>query len=312
MKTIRFYLVFLLGLSMCSTAIAARADIVAIVEAAISDPENDEAFNAYLDTLPKVSNPLQKSTVFYLVEGDMPFTEKQVRAYLRSKSSAPVMVGHDNSELLVHIENGKQAFWEPEARTLRYAVMRASFPSQDRYDKVIADIVAASGDWVDACPDCGLQFVHKPEFDSVDDPLGYIEALNSDELRFVVFYSDVTSAEPANAYIARAFFPSTPRHLRSVIVDSSYFGLESRGSRFTGSGVMRHELGHVLGYRHEHIQGIPGCRSEGTSWRPLTPYDGKSVMHYNCGPSADRGDLILTNLDKDGHRKLYGPQQPSR
>src|SRR5687768_4292964 len=112
MKTIRFYLGFLLGLSMCLTAIAAQADVLATVEAAVSDPENDEAFTAYLGTLPKVSNPLQKNTVFYLVEGDMPFTEKQVRAYLRSRSNAPVIIGRDNSELLVHLENGRVAFWE--------------------------------------------------------------------------------------------------------------------------------------------------------------------------------------------------------
>jgi len=104
---------------------ADRAQTLAAVRAAIADPDNEETFKKYLALLPKVQNPLAKGIAFYLVEGDMPMTEKRVRDYLRSKSSAPVAAGQDNPELLVNVEGGKPTYWEkPEQRTLKYAVMR--------------------------------------------------------------------------------------------------------------------------------------------------------------------------------------------
>jgi len=283
---------------------ADRAQTLAAVRAAIADPDNEETFKKYLALLPKVQNPLAKGIAFYLVEGDMPMTEKRVRDYLQSKSSAPVGAGQDNPELLVNVEGGKPTYWEkPEQRTLKYAVMRASFRDQAKYDMVVQDMAAASGEWVNTCADCGLKFVHTPQFDKVDDPLTYVAHLQSDDIRFVVIFSDVTGADPANSYIARAFFPGGPAHLQSIILDSTYFN--QVGRPFTRVGVLRHELGHVLGYRHEHIRDEAGCWLEGGEWKPLTPYDGKSVMHYPCGAAAARGDLVLSDLDKVGHRKQY-------
>jgi hypothetical protein len=287
----------------------ARADqsaVLSVTDAAIADPDNDAAFKSFLKTLPKVNNPLAPGTDFYLVEGDMPMIERQVRAYLRSKSVGTVSTVADNPELLVHTERGKSVYWDTVAsRTLRYSIMRASFPDQAKYDKVVRDMTLATNAWAAACPACRLTFARQAQLDTLDDPLGYIPELKSDSIRFVVFYSDVSAASPENSYIARAFFPNTPAELRSVILDSSYFAQNGTTSRFTGPGVLRHELGHVLGYRHEHIRGIPGCYMEDNNWRPLTPYDGRSVMHYPCGPSAARGDLVLTPLDVAGHRRLY-------
>lgn len=78
---------------------------------------------------------------------------------------------------------------------------------------------------------------------------------------------------------------------------------------FDKTGVLRHELGHVLGYRHEHIGNVPGCNTEGVSWERLTPYTPNSVMHYFCG-GAGSFDLSLRDLDKAGHRCLYLTGKP--
>jgi hypothetical protein len=311
MYLIKLGAIAIIFLQLASAAKATdRAAVLQAYKAAVADVDDDAAVKRFLAVLPKVKNPLAKGVDFFLVEGDIPMTEKQVRTYLRSKSSGPVIAGEDNPELIVNVEGGKATYWaDPAKRTLRYAVMRASFPDNAKFQLALADMAAASGEWVAACPTCGLKFEHVPELDIIADPLEYVDALTKDTIRFVVIFSDVSGANPNDGYIARAFFPDSPAHLRSIILDKSYFDQVPPQSKFTRVGVLRHELGHVLGYRHEHIRGEAGCWSEGGQWKPLTPYDGKSVMHYPCGAASARGDLVLSETDKAGHRNQYRPSR---
>jgi len=72
--------------------------------------------------------------------------------------------------------------------------------------------------------------------------------------------------------------------------------------------VLRHELGHVLGWRHEQIRSeAPAiCPDEDTANTvDLTQYDPQSVMHYFCGGVGSR-DLAITDVDKIGSQKVYG------
>lgn len=59
-------------------------------------------------------------------------------------------------------------------------------------------------------------------------------------------------------YLASAFFPSTKDQFRRLLVDCTSFG---NINPWTLSGVMRHELGHTLGFRHEHTR--PEARRTG-------------------------------------------------
>ena len=91
---------------------------------------------------------------------------------------------------------------------------------------------------------------------------------------------------------------------RRVLVDPTFFT-----TSFDQVGVLRHELGHVLGFRHEHIRGeAPDvCPDESqTGTVDLTEYDPQSVMHYLCGSMGNK-ELRITALDKVGSRKVYGP-----
>lgn len=113
----------------------------------------------------------------------------------------------------------------------------------------------------------------------------------------------VFSVEPVQTsqYIARAFFPSTPDRQQNVLVDDSIW---SSGS-WTPTNIIGHELGHVLGFRHEHTRPEAGTCFEDTNWRPLTPYDSSSVMHYpQCNGTSD--DLSMTSVDVAGVVALYG------
>ncbi len=113
----------------------------------------------------------------------------------------------------------------------------------------------------------------------------------------------VFSVEPTNdpSIYARAFFPSTSDKKQNVLVNA---GLTFNGD-FQPANILGHELGHTLGFRHEHTRPESGTCFENTSWRALTAYDENSIMHYpNCngGPGA----LTWSNLDAAGTAALYG------
>src|SRR4029434_3054155 len=72
---------------------------------------------------------------------------------------------------------------------------------------------------------------------------------------------------------------------------------------------MQHELGHVLGFRHEHIripQSDADCRDGGYgNFRQSTPYDSLSVMIYDfCGGIVKRPRISA--YDAYGACVLYG------
>lgn len=113
----------------------------------------------------------------------------------------------------------------------------------------------------------------------------------------------VFSVEPVQTtqYIARAFFPSSPKSQRNVLVDDSIW---TSGS-WTPGNVLGHELGHVLGFRHEHTRPESGTCFEDNNWRPLTAYDSASIMHYpQCNGSSS--NLTFQASDATGVRALYG------
>ena len=106
-------------------------------------------------------------------------------------------------------------------------------------------------------------------------------------------------------FIASAFFPNDPPDRRRILIDPSYFDPQLG---FDQVGVLRHELGHVLGFRHEHIRSgaPPDCPDEDvTGTLDLTQYDPKSVMHYFCGDLGSK-TLEITDVDRIGAQRVYG------
>ena len=73
----------------------------------------------------------------------------------------------------------------------------------------------------------------------------------------------------------------------------------------TMTGILRHELGHTLGFRHEHTRPEAGTCFEDNNWRALTTYDSASVMHYpQCNGTGD-WTLTLTTRDAQGAASVY-------
>ena len=77
-------------------------------------------------------------------------------------------------------------------------------------------------------------------------------------------------------FAARAFFPSYPEKKRVLKVKAFYL----RHHESEINRLMIHELGHILGFRHEHIHAEQGgtCLEANQNFESMTDYDPLSVM----------------------------------
>jgi serralysin len=193
-------------------------------------------------------------------------------------------VGTTSGGLAVYYSGGDIKWSATQARNLTYCVSSSSFGGN--YSKVVSAMNSATAAWEATA---NVNFVHSSSYDS-----------NCTASQSAVIF-DVRQVS-GQSYTARAFFPNSSRSGRNVLVDSSAFG--NLGA-WTLTGVLRHELGHTLGFRHEHTRlSSTGCY-EDAAWRGLTNYDSSSVMHYPQCKGTQTGDLVLTSSDKSGARALY-------
>lgn len=229
----------------------------------------------------------------YIVNGDTPIlNEKLLQEFFetRIKESSTSREGV-RTKLTVHQVNGQDAVWNSvEKRQLTYCVSK-TFGTN--YEKMKSDMEAAGNAW---------EAVAAVDFIYVGGEDDSCTASNQN----VVF--DVRPVNVNGQYLARAFFPNEQRSSRNVLVDNSSFQLDPNG-KLSLRGILRHELGHTIGFRHEHTRPDSGKCFEDNNWRPLTSYDAFSVMHYpQCNGKGDWA-LSLTNIDNNGAACLYGPAQ---
>jgi hypothetical protein len=233
----------------------------------------------------KASLPRDPRDGAYLVDGNTRVQgDDALRAYYAEHSQPDALIVNKR-------DDGSDDRWgDAQKLNLTYCVSPAF---GDRYRDVVTAMRSAASDWAQAA---AVRFVYHGEED------GECTAANGNVLFEVVPAYDTH-------YNAKSFFPSlAERGEHQLFVD---LGNVERAAPKTLTGVLRHELGHVLGFRHEHVrpEGNGQC-TEGPDWRALTPYDPDSVMHYNAESrcrGANEGDYELSPLDRAGAASLYGP-----
>ena len=235
----------------------------------------------------------EPDTGMYVIDGDqLVETEADMQAlydnFLQSISDAKLHeegLAEIQQGLAIYNVSGQDIKWSAsQALNLTYCVSQSSFGS--RYNAVVTALDSATGAWEAAAK---VNFVHVAAED------GKCTSRNNN----VVFNVRQVST---SQYLARSFFPNSSRRGREILVSTSSFG---NISPWTLAGVFRHELGHTIGFRHEHTRPEAGTCFEDNNWRALTAYDSSSVMHYPQCNGTQNGDLVLTNLDKSGAASVY-------
>ncbi len=233
-----------------------------------------------------------EGTKYFLAEGDLLLTQKDLERYAHRRAqdeedSGSVIKGEPLKAMVD--ESGRLIRWQP-GLVLTYGVLKSTLTPPDRHNLVVNCMEQATSAWEAVC---GIRFQHLPAYGNgtpagMPPPLFWVRGFNA-----------------GGRFIAAAFFPDWPAERRVVVIDPSFF---SPTLSFDRVGVLRHELGHVLGFRHEHIDSgaPPECPGE-DPFRvvDLTQYDPKSVMHYFCGGVGSK-TLELTDKDKAGAVDLYG------
>jgi hypothetical protein len=241
---------------------------------------------------------------YFLAEGDTLLDIDQLEIYANARQKeievraaraaadaagfGTARIGSQAQALIAMTQGGKIVRWKP-GTVLSYRVAKGTFADDDKYNMVVKNMKAATKEWMDTC---GVEFEHMAELDAQAGvgPAGALFA--------------VREIDAGGSFIASAFFPNDPKDRRRVLIDPSYYSTD-----FDKIGVLRHELGHVLGWRHEHIShdAPSACPDEDDfDTTKLSQYDPKSVMHYFCGGVGSK-ELKISDVDRTGSVQVYGP-----
>lgn len=170
------------------------------------------------------------------IDGDTPVATEEEMQELYAEYLAEFEAAEAGHRLIVDTLKHKRNVWSRQrARNLTYCIDRASFGAY--YPQIVQAMNVAAGDWESAA---NVNFIHEAAHD--DNCTKRNDA--------VVFHVRMVSAP--RDFFAYAFWPSQDRPQRRVVfhVDAFNYQLTQPETIF---GITRHELGHTLGFRHEHI-----------------------------------------------------------
>ncbi|XXX79797.1 hypothetical protein WMF30_13590 [Sorangium sp. So ce134] len=243
---------------------------------------------------------------FYMVDWDIPIRSEErlwnyyQQTYLDEEvGSAAQQTYHDEKigstaqPLIVWQYGGADDVWSrQEAANLTYCVS-TSFAD---YPRAVEEMRKATSDWMSVI---NVRFTHVSSEDS--------NCTNANT-------NVVIPVRPWSSDGACAFVPHDPDGacVEDTLVinysDVDTYPVVLGTPNVTTLGVLRHELGHVLGFHHEFLRSPSSVNGDtGSSWRAVTDYDTYSVMHYPHHPDgADDSDLSLTNKDDAGSMSVYG------
>lgn len=264
----------------------------------------------------------------YLVEGDMVMNRELLDSYLdeinkkkanaqiysQSTTNVPPNVnglyvfsirerapGSDGALIEMKDSTGKPVRW-PSGSIITYTIDKSSFVddkkalSPENYQMVVENFTQATTDWQSIC---GIKFRYVSELDSAvsgKKPSEIVDPVTKTAIGFVV------RQEGVSPFVAMANYPNSSE--RFVKVDPKYYT-----TSLNKIGAFRHEIGHILGFMHEHDRCPPAPLPRNAI--SITDYDSSSVMHYSerCS-TPQKSNYIFSETDKIGAVSVYGVAPP--
>jgi len=231
----------------------------------------------------------------HLIEGDILTTDLGLvaRAYAEAVAAfgdgAPSRPSFRST--LACLDDRRDNVWNVREK-LALTWCWGEFTSPALFDAVEPAVLEAMQRWESATD---VNFIHRADLDGAA-----CDPLTGD----VLF--DIRQGAPPG-FLAAAFFPDEPAQGRSFRLNAS--------AATTDQGIVHvclHELGHVLGYWHEHARPPADdsavCLLTGgapSQWRGVTSPDEASVMGYPFCPGIDEAEQVLSPRDRDGARYTY-------
>lgn len=226
----------------------------------------------------------------FLTEGDLILSDSGLIEHLNMYDHLQNFSYIDKEYITVRVHRGRRLLLD-EPKEVTYAIERASFPENAIYTRVKLSIAAAADQWNSVC---GVQFKYKPDWD-----LRLTPKQHPDGLFFVVRYANVQGD-----FVASSFYPHYKKIDRVIVVNHHY-----ATAKYDSVGIFRHELGHAMGFLHEHLRAGSVARCPDESSVPhfnIGMYDPKSVMHYYCKTVGfGTYSLNITDIDAAGAIELY-------
>ncbi|KAL4864258.1 hypothetical protein BDV12DRAFT_176478 [Aspergillus spectabilis] len=185
------------------------------------------------------------------------------------KPTPTVITGSTSAAALQVGYGGKIPRWKTgPGKTINYAVLKEGYPKPELASLAATKLHEAANEWNKL--DLGVQFHWVSELEDAAFVLTYANSIGTSTLAEAFFPNDL-DLNYLNVYSA-AFKPGAVQFLKNIFL---------------------HELGHVLGLRHEFA---PEMESGGTNLKSVQigPRDPTSVMAYEFPPQIQDTDIKST------------------
>lgn len=238
----------------------------------------------------------------YLLGGDLLMDKSKLANYYSGLEKMSMYETDDVKLRVPTNRSGTKIIYKWPSRNIKFGILKKTF-DEDQYEMIKTNILKAVEDWKKVC---GVNFIYDDKYDNANKrmtipPMGF---------GFMV----KREFNMRNKVLATAFLGNDAATLRFIRIDQKYFS----DTTYDKVGIMRHELGHAMGFLHEHNHknAHESCKKILDNERIFAyvkdKYDSKSCMHYICTDNENKivagtRNLEISEIDSFVAQVFYGP-----